>query len=284
MTIKDIKRAPFFTSLAVGILTAVFVYISEQTNRLAFFDTNQIFYRILLIIIGILLISIGLYLAMKTYKQFKPNNEVLITEHSDLGVYNNVRNPYYSSVFLISSGILLMTYNVLSILIITVNWLILTAVIINTKEANVSNKLDENYLKHVLRVNRLIPWFNQYFDIKEFNSKDHIYLEQAGDFLNKELIAPVMGIYSLSLPKLFWFRKGVCFVTEKGISFYSYDVFRGHYGQLIAFDKISSFVYGRGTLGYTLKIHASNTSINMYFIKKGNVEKFIEYTKQRISV
>ncbi|MGO1476427.1 methyltransferase [Alkalibacterium gilvum] len=257
-------------------------FLSEQTNKL--FDTDQIIYVVFFILLGLFFFFIGIYLSIKTFKQFRSNQEVLTTDHSNLGVYNNVRNPYYSSVFLISSGILLMTSNFLSFLIIGVNWLILTLVIITVKEAKYSNKSDTNYLKHVLRVNRLIPWFNQYFEINAFNSKDQIYLEQAGDFLNKELIAPVMGIYSLSLPKLFWFRKGVCFVSEQGISFYSYDVFRGHYGQLIAFDKISSFVYGRGTLGYSLKIHASNTSINLYFIKKGDVEEFIKFTKKRIKV
>ena len=130
-----------------------------------------------------------------------------------------MRNPYYSSVFLISSGILLMTSNFLSFLIIGVNWLILTLVIITVKEAKYSNKSDTNYLKHVLRVNRLIPWFNQYFEINAFNSKDQIYLEQAGDFLNKELIAPVMGIIHYPFQNYSGFVKAFVLLVNRESAF-----------------------------------------------------------------
>lgn len=174
-----------------------------------------------------------------------------------------------------------MTSNFLSLVIIGINWLILTLLIIFSKELKRDDRSDEDYLKYMLKVNRLIPWFNQYFKIREFDSKDQIYLEQAEKFMDKEMIAPVMGVYFPSFPKILWFRKGISFVTEKDIAFYSYDVFRGHYGQLIAFDKISSFVYGRGMLGYSLRLQASNATINLYFIRKGNFEKIIHHIKRK---
>lgn len=222
---------------------------------------------------------VGVSLLIKTFKQYRTDHEIVKTEHDDLGVYNKVRNPHYSSIFLISSGLLLLTYNFLALGVIGTNWLILTVLIIYTKETKPNEEVDEAYLKYMLRVNRLIPWFNQYFKIRPFSLKDELYLEQAELFLEKELIAPVMGIYFPSFPKIFWFRKGACFVTDKVVGFYSYDVFRGHYGQLIAFDDISSFVYARGTLGYSTRIQTSNASINLYFIRKGDFDKLTDHIK-----
>lgn len=275
---KTVSRIVSF--LLVLILTSSFLFFTENSQLFNFFNTEQKVYITGFIGFGILILIVGVFLLIQTIKQYRTENEILQTEHADLGVYNKVRNPFYSSIFLISSGLLLLTSNFLSLAIIITNWLILTVLIIFTKESKRDDLSDKGYLKYMLKVNRLIPWFNQHFRIKSFNSKDQLYLEQAENFLNKELIAPVMGVYFPSFPKIFWFRSGICFVTEKGVGFYSYDVFRGHYGQLIAFDNISSFIYGRGTLGYSLQLQASNASINLFFIRKGDFEKIIYFIKR----
>ena len=283
MEIKNRRLTRFFSTLLVGFLTISFLFLSNRMNFFLFFKTDQKAYITFFVTFGVFLILLGIYLNIKTVKQFRTNKEISKTNHSDLGVYNKVRNPFYSSIFLISSGLLLTTINFLSLLVIGINWLFLTIVVIFLEESKVTHSSDSDYLKYMLRVNRLIPWFNQYFKIEKFNSKDEMYLEQAELFLNKELIAPVMGIYFPTFPRIFWFRKGFCFVTEEGIGFYSYDVFRGHYAQLIAYDKISSFVYARGTVGYSIRVYASNSSINLYFIQKGDFEKFVNTTKKRIN-
>lgn len=284
MQIKNKKISRFFSVLLVGILTFSFLFLSKNSQLTDFFNADQKPYIILFIGLGLLLILVGVSLLIKTIKQYRTDHEILKTKHDELGVYNKVRNPFYSSIFLISSGLLLMTANFLSLAVIGTNWLILTILIIFTKESKGDNHLNEGYLKSMLRVNRLIPWFNQYFKIKPFNSKDLLYLEQAENFLEKEFIAPVMGIYFPSFPKILWFRSGICFVTEKGVGFYSYDVFRGHYGQLIAFENISSFVYGRSMLGYSIRLQASNASINLYFIRKGDFEKITHYIKAQTNL
>ncbi|OLS02388.1 PH domain-containing protein [Tissierella creatinophila] len=284
MKIKNKRIGSFISLLLIGTLTFSFLFFTKSRHLFNFFNADQKLYITLFISLGILLIIVGFFLLIKTIKQSLTDDEISKTEHADLGVYNKVRNPFYSSIFLISSGSLLMTANFLSLGIIVTNWLILTTLIIFTKESKRNNPSDESYLKYMLKVNRLIPWFNQYFKIRSFNSKDQFYLEQAKDFLDKELIAPVMGVYFTSFPKILWFRRGICFVTEKGVGFYSYDVFRGHYGQLIAFDMISSFIYGRGMFGYSLRLQASNASINLYFIQKGNFEKITRYIKEKTNL
>lgn len=281
MKIKTRTISRFFSLAFIGILTFSFLFLVKNSQLFDFFNTKQKIYITLFISFGVLLLIVGIFLLIKTIRQYRTENEILATEHAELGVYNKVRNPVYSAIFLISSGLLLLTANFLSLGIIGINWLTLTILIIFNKETKREDRSNEDYLKYMLRVNRLIPWFNQYFKMRSFNLKDQLYLEQAGDFLNKELIAPVMGIYFPSFPKILWFRSGVCFVTEKGVAFYSYDVFRGHYGQLIAFDQISSLVYGRGMLGYSLRVQASNASINLYFIRKGDFEQIIHYIKNR---
>lgn len=284
MKTKNRKIYSTISLLFLGILTFSFLFLSTKSQLFDFFNADEKIYIALFVAIGILLIVSGFYLMIKTVKQVRSDKEIVKTKHADLGVYNKVRNPFYSSGLLITSGLLLMTTNFFALVIIGINWFILTLLIVFTKESMRNDQSEEAYLKYMLRVNRLIPWFNQYFKIRSFNSKDQLYLKQAEDFLDTELILPVMGTYFPSFPKILWFRSGVSFVTEKGVGFYSYDVFRGHYGQLIAFDNISSLVYGRGTLGYSLRIQASNASINLYFIRKGNFEKLIEYTKDRTNL
>lgn len=284
MKIKNSSFIRFVSLLLIGILTFSFLFLTKNSHLTDFFNTDQKVYITLFLSLGILLIIVGVFLLMQTIKQSRTDDEILNTKHADLGVYNKVRNPFYSSVLLISSGLLLLTSNFLALGIIGVNWLILTTLIIFTKESKQDDRADESYLKYMLKVNRLIPWFNQYFTMRSFNSKDQLYLEQAENFLDKEFIAPVMGIYFPSFPKILWFRSGICFVTEKGVGFYSYDVFRGHYGQLIAFDQISSFVYGRSMLGYSLRLQASNASINLYFIQKGDFDQIIPYIKKRTNL
>lgn len=204
--------------------------------------------------------------------------------HSNRGIYSNVRNPIYSSVFLFTSGLLLLTCNFLALLVIVLNWIIFTVVIVCLEEPKLIKSLDREYVEYTLQVNRLVPWFSQHFKPRDFSARDKILLENTAKFLDKEINAPVMGFYFLTLPKIFWFRKGICSVTDKEIGFYSYDVFRGHYGQLIPFEKISSFVYGRSNFGYSLRFHASNTSINLYFIQKGDFQKFVDHTKRKINL
>lgn len=284
MKIKNNTFIRFVSLLLIGILTFSFLFLTKNSYLTNFFNTDQKLYITLFISLGILLVIVGIFLLIQTIKQSRTDDEILKTKHADLGVYNKVRNPFYSSIFLTSSGLLLMTSNFLALGIIGANWLILTTLIIFTKESKQDDRADESYLKYMLKVNRLIPWFNQYFTMKSFNSKDQLYLEQAENFLDKEFIAPVMGIYFPSFPKILWFRSGICFVTEKGVGFYSYDVFRGHYGQLIAFGNISSFVYGRSMLGYSLRLQASNASINLYFIRKGDFDQIIPYIKKRTNL
>lgn len=281
---KKFKIIRTVTLLFIGLLTFLFIYLTKTSTLFDFFDNDQKVYILLFNVFGVLLTIAGIYITVKTIKQFRTEEEIVNTSHSHLGIYNNVRNPVYSSFFLVSSGLLLLTGNFFSLLVIGINWLIFTLVIVFLEEAKILKKNDKDYQKYMLRVNRLIPWFNQFFKIQNFSSEDEIYLKQAKEFLNKEMIAPIMGIYFLTLPKIFWLRKGISFATEKGIVFYSYDVFRGHYGQIISYDKISSFVYGRGTLGYSIRIQASNSSINLHLIRKGNAEEFITYAKDKIDI
>src|SRR5699024_10109851 len=100
------------------------------------------------------------------------DQEVVRGSHSSRGVYSNVRNPIYSSVFLFSAGLLLTTRNFMSLFIIGLNWFIFTAVIIFIEEPKLIDTLDRDYIEYTIQVNRLIPWFSQYFQTREFTSKD----------------------------------------------------------------------------------------------------------------
>lgn len=143
MKTKNRKIYSILSLFLIGILTFSFLFFSYKNHLFDFFKTGQKLYITMFISIGILLIIVGSVLAVKTFKQFRTEKEILKTKHSDLGVYNKVRNPVYSAVFLISSGLLLLTSNFVSIGIIGVNWLILTILIVFTKESRRKDRSNE---------------------------------------------------------------------------------------------------------------------------------------------
>lgn len=99
---KTVSRIVSF--LLVLILTSSFLFFTENSQLFDFFNTEQKVYITLFIGLGVLLIIVGVFLLFKTIKQYRTNHEILKTKHADLGVYNKGRNPFYASIFLISSG------------------------------------------------------------------------------------------------------------------------------------------------------------------------------------
>ena len=80
------------------------------------------------------------------------SNELKMT-----GIYARTRNPIYFSWWLCSSGAILCVHNVWLLLLIPIQWVILTVVIIHTEEKWLYELHGEAYKDYCARVNRWIP-------------------------------------------------------------------------------------------------------------------------------
>ena len=74
------------------------------------------------------------------------------------GIYAWLRNPMYTGLWFFMSGIGLMWHNVWLVMMILVDWIIMTVVLINTEEKWLLDLYGEEYAEYKKRVNRFIPW------------------------------------------------------------------------------------------------------------------------------
>ncbi len=74
------------------------------------------------------------------------------------GIYSWVRNPMYSGWWIALSGILLMWHNAWMLILLVIDWLIMTVTLINTEEKWLSDLYGSEYEEYKKRVNRCIPW------------------------------------------------------------------------------------------------------------------------------
>ena len=75
------------------------------------------------------------------------------------GIYACVRNPMYTGIWFFMVGISLMWHNYCMIVMIPIDWVILTVVLKNTEEKWLLDLYGDEYENYKSRVNRCIPWF-----------------------------------------------------------------------------------------------------------------------------
>ena len=82
---------------------------------------------------------------------------VVKSDISTTGIYARTRNPIYFSWWLCGIGSILTMHNVWLLLLIPIQWIILTVVIRNTEEKWLYELHGEAYKDYCARVNRWIP-------------------------------------------------------------------------------------------------------------------------------
>ena len=108
-------------------------------------------------IVGGLLIVLGI--AVWFIGAVKSDMDASITENKlqTKGIYAWVRNPMYVGVWFINIGLMLLWHNLWLLILLPVQWLILTVVLINTEEKWLLDLYGDEYVSYKARVNRLIP-------------------------------------------------------------------------------------------------------------------------------
>ncbi|MDE5583640.1 MAG: isoprenylcysteine carboxylmethyltransferase family protein [Ruminococcus sp.] len=140
------------------LITALIIILSFVFE----FDSVRIeFLSIPMKIIGILLIAFGFYLdfsaKIKSELFRKVENHTLITD----GIYRIVRNPVYSGVLCICTGIVFIFNNIFLLIVPFVCWLYMTVFLINTEEKWLRDLYGDDYRDYCRKVNRCIPWFQK---------------------------------------------------------------------------------------------------------------------------
>ena len=74
------------------------------------------------------------------------------------GIYAWVRNPMYTGIWFVITGISLMWHNYWILPVILVDWAILTIVLKNTEEKWLLELYGAEYAEYMKSVNRCIPW------------------------------------------------------------------------------------------------------------------------------
>ena len=114
-------------------------------------------------LIGILLMLVAARIQWLSGVKSGVSTSFQSDELKTTGIYARTRNPIYFSWWLCSSGAILCVHNVWLLLLIPIQWVILTVVIINTEEKWLYELHGEAYKDYCARVNRWFPlkkiWF-----------------------------------------------------------------------------------------------------------------------------
>lgn len=157
---KEGQKLPLFgigpyLIYGIGLLTVIFIILFVYVFKIGNLSGNWVWvFRIVggvLIVPGVVVWFIG---ALKSGMDESITENKLKTD----GIYAWVRNPMYSGLWMLITGISLMWHNVFLIPVFFINWGIMTIVLKNTEEKWLSDLYGAEYEDYKKCVNRCIPW------------------------------------------------------------------------------------------------------------------------------
>ncbi|MBO6114781.1 MAG: isoprenylcysteine carboxylmethyltransferase family protein [Lachnospiraceae bacterium] len=110
-------------------------------------------------LVGIILIVFGAYIWYAANFKNKIDDNIKNNELVTTGIYASVRNPIYSGISIILTGILLTEENYWLLILPFVFWIFMTVLMKCTEEKWLTDLYGEEYQAYCKRVNRCIPWF-----------------------------------------------------------------------------------------------------------------------------
>lgn len=115
--------------------------------------------RIPLIAVGIILILFAIFLWVYAVIITKIDDGILHNHLVTTGAYALVRNPIYSAILILCTGVLMIGGNVLFLILPFLYWAFLTILLKQTEEKWLRELYGEAYAEYCRKVNRCIPWF-----------------------------------------------------------------------------------------------------------------------------
>ncbi|MCM1127254.1 MAG: isoprenylcysteine carboxylmethyltransferase family protein [Lachnospiraceae bacterium] len=145
---------PIYVAVIV-VVTAAAVIV----GRSAVFEAGRVhFWKIPLLVIGILLIGLGVYLWVGAMFQSKIDCHIAENKLAVTGVYGLVRNPIYSAFMFLCTGALMIAGNLFTLPLFFFYWIFMTVLMKCTEERWLKNLYGREYEEYCRRVNRCIPW------------------------------------------------------------------------------------------------------------------------------
>jgi protein-S-isoprenylcysteine O-methyltransferase Ste14 len=141
--------------IIIFLLTAVALYM-ENLNYLSSGVIPEM--KIPLLVAGVVLILTGAVLWTGAVFISKINSKVEENKLVTTGIYAWVRNPVYSAIAIVLTGILCLYNNMFLLVMPFIYWLLLS-IIVRKEEAVLEEKFASEYLLYKSKVNRCIPWF-----------------------------------------------------------------------------------------------------------------------------
>lgn len=142
-----------------GVVIALTVAAMLCRNLPVFQCGNIAALRIPLIVIGIILILFAVFLWLYAVVITKIDDGILHNHLVTTGAYALVRNPIYSAILILCTGVLMIGGNVLFLILPFLYRAFLTVLIKHTEEKWLSELYGEEYKEYCKKVNRCIPWF-----------------------------------------------------------------------------------------------------------------------------
>lgn len=151
---------PFY---GIGIIAST--VISVILSCIGLLDSGkikEIFLILIFIISGIAIALIGFFiwkaaaLGNKSIDKYIETNTLCTT-----GVYSFVRNPCYSGIMLMCTGVLLIAHNLWLLILPLIFWISMTVMLKCSEEKWLSKLYGDEYTEYCKRVNRCIPWFHK---------------------------------------------------------------------------------------------------------------------------
>lgn len=157
------KSLPVFGIGPIYVYTCMMLTIGALAlDYYGFLDMGKVTKgKTIMFAIGVILIIIGILLWVKAVIFQKITEEIKKGHLVTTGVYSIVRNPIYSAVTFIFTGLLLMSANLYLLTLPFVFWVYLTLLMKFTEEKWLKEKFGEEYVKYCQKVNRVIPWFRK---------------------------------------------------------------------------------------------------------------------------
>lgn len=149
---------PFY-GIGVIFLTVVGIIISV----LGLLNSGMIHNTILVMVfitLGVLVI-IGGFIVWKSAAVGKGSIDEYIESNTlcTTGIYRIVRNPCYSGIVMMCTGLLLIAHNLWLLILPFIFWIVMTIMLINSEEKWLKDLYGQEYIDYCKKVNRCIPWF-----------------------------------------------------------------------------------------------------------------------------
>lgn len=142
-------------AVVCGLLTAAGIVM----RNLGWLDSGAVpAWDVPMTIAGFALLIAAAVLYFRAHVRMKLFDHVRRNELVTTGPYAWVRNPVYSAILLLCTGLLLMAYNLWLLLLPPVMWALMTAMLIPTEEKWLRELYGQAYIDYCARVNRCIPW------------------------------------------------------------------------------------------------------------------------------